>query len=178
MTVIKLYIVTIKTWKFGTYIRYRSDRRRPCGLRGGGRGGTTGFADAARDDGHDQTGGHVVQPGRGRSSQRTDRPGDRRIGRSDGTHHRPHDRAIPHAQPFERGRHVESPRAVRQNSLFGGVAPHLGEHDRPLYLAGFRHGTALRTGRGVDLLAKPRNSRFSSTEYFDEYSFHKERNKP
>ncbi len=113
-------------------------------MRSGCGRGTPGLAHAAADHGHDQDGRHVVQPGHRRSSQRSDCQRNRRARRTDGPHHRPHGRAIPDAQPLQGRRHVEPAGAMRQNALFGGVAPHAGEHLEPLYLAGCGYGTAFR----------------------------------
>ena len=105
---------------------------------------TLGLAHAAAHDGHGQNGLHVVQPGSRRSCQRSDCQRDRCIGRSDGPHHRPDDRPVPDAQSFERRRDVESPGAMRQNPLLGGVAAYAGKHPKPLYLAGCGDRTAVR----------------------------------
>ena len=117
-------------------------------MRGGRSSGTPRLAHAAADDGHDQDGLDVVQPGSRRGSQRTDSQRDRCSRRRDGTYHRPHGRAVPHAQQVEGRRDVEPPRTVRQDPLLGGVAPYAREHPEPLDLAGCRHRAALRQLNG------------------------------
>ena len=83
-------------------------------------------------------------PAVGGVAKRSDCQRDRCIGRSDGPHHRPNDRPVPDAQSFERRRDVESPGAMRQNPLLGGVAAYAGKHPKPLYLAGCGDRTAVR----------------------------------
>ena len=126
-------------------LRRHRYRRRARGMRSGGSRSHHGCQDLPHNDGYEQDGADELQPRRGRNSQGTDSARDRRTGRTHGHRHRRDGNTVPHAQPRQRPRSVESACTMRPRQVHLGMAQGNRRHARTRRVA----GRSLRTARGA-----------------------------
>ena len=132
-------------------------------MRGCTRRSTDGSEDVSRHDGHEQDSADVVQPRRGRHSERTDSARDRRPGRRHGHSDRRHGDTVPYAQQEQGSRHVEPQGTVRPWQVHLEVARGARRHAEPRHLAG-PGGRAADRGAGDETRRMHRRRRHPTTQ--------------